>query len=665
MTARDFSHIDSLDQVPLPACRLLPDTTLVEANDAYLALFGDCREQLLGQRIADCLTPENADYLRHTIARMQPDDPWSLSAKQLFRGARRDQWLMWHDVGVFDDRGELQHVLGFCWETTEEIRYSNALERLIRLTSDRTLEAEQMLSGILAIGCDFYDTGVGVITEVTDKGARPVYTSAPEDVITLGTTLELANSYASIATEEGRVVAIDDLSKTPYTDRPFYSRNPLVRFLSAEIHVDGKRYGTISFSSRRPSERAFSEYDREFCKLLVQWVSITLARMNKMAEISRNEELYRQIFEDAPIAMHLIRRDGIITDINAMWTEKFGYAREEIIGHALTERMTPEQAEIGRRNIAASFARPTTSFSRTLPHKDGSLVELEVMTFRMPKELDGEVLVAMNDVTDRNRAQRSLTRSNDELSRANEGLKRFNAVAAHDLQEPLRKIGIYGGILREKLITSDNADVLESLSVVLRSSERLSKLVKDLLTYSKQTGRDYASEPVDLSAVLQGVLGDLDLMIREANAEIRVDPLPLLNADSVPIERLFNNLINNALTYRRLGYPPEIRVFATTLDNGDLEITVRDNGIGVPEDGVEKIFEPFARLQPTAFSGTGIGLAMCKSIAEGHGWSIRAHPRKDAPGSDFVLTIPRAAVIGDAAPMSAVPMSAAKAPDQS
>lgn len=646
MTMPDHAAVETLEQLPLPSCRVLPDTTFVEVNAAYCALLNGREQDILGRKAIDYLSPESAEHLCRVFSEMTPERPSVLSGRQHIGIGGVDKWYIWNDRGLFDDDGTLIGIWAIAWDITEEHGYSTALESLIRLTNDRSIDTQTMLTRILAIGCDYFRTSTGVIArESAGDIITPVYAHAPAGAVAIGTPIAVDSAYASITFEHEGIVAIDDLSQTASVHLPPYANNPLERYISSALYVEGRRYGTIAFSSKTADAQKFNQNNKQFCRFLAQWVTIALERENKITEISRSEELYKQVFDYAPIAMHTIRRNRTITNVNRMWTEKFGYSKDEVVEKDITDFMTSDNAERAAKRIARSFDDTTAAFQRSFRHKDGSVLELEVATFNAKTVMQDEALVVLTDVTDRNRAQRSLSRGNDELRRANEGLKRFNAVAAHDLQEPLRKIGIFGGILEDALIGSSNTGVLESLHVILRSSKRLSKLVKDLLAYSQQTERKYAHERLDLTDILKDVLSDMDLMIKESAARITIGPLPALRGDRVPIERLFHNLINNALTYRRLGQPPEIHIFAETQANGNVELTTRDNGIGVTAETAEKIFEPFARLQPTAFSGTGIGLAMCKSIAEGHGWKIRANQRTDAPGSDFILTIPPGSVL--------------------
>ncbi|AXS41881.1 PAS domain S-box protein [Breoghania sp. L-A4] len=644
MSHQNPGQIESLEQMPLPSCQSTPDGIIIDVNEALCEICARSREELIGTRAADVIASGNQNRLRMLMSQLTPQQPTTLGDKQPIRVDKREKWLIWSNTGAFNADGTLRSLWSSCWDVTAEHRYSNALERLIQLTSDRTLDAEKTLTRIVAIGCDYYGTEVGAISRLTDDGIVAVHVHPETFPIDVGKPIPVEDSYSSLAIASNRIVTISDTGASDYMHTRFYKKNPVGRLIASKLMIDGECYGTLSFGSGKRSPELFTAEEIQFCEILVQWVTFTLTREKKIEEISRNEETYRNVFDRSPIMMHTIGKDRRLTNVNDMWAATLGYDKSYALGKDITDFLIPEGAAEAKGMVAQAFGESATGMRRSFRHSDGTVVETEVSTLDAKAGLESEALVVAIDVSDRNRAQRSLTRGNDELHRANDGLKRFNAIAAHDLQEPLRKIGIYGDILKEALVGSDDTEVLESLAVVVRSSQRLSKLVKDLLAYSKQTERDYAQAVVDPAAILNTVLDDMVLLIEESDARITIDPLPAFRCDRVPVERLFHNLINNALTYRRLGHPPRIEIFSTPLANGDIQVTVRDNGIGVPPDAVEKIFEPFARLQPTAFSGTGIGLAMCKSIAEGHGWKIRAAPRADHPGSDFILTIPGASI---------------------
>jgi signal transduction histidine kinase len=245
----------------------------------------------------------------------------------------------------------------------------------------------------------------------------------------------------------------------------------------------------------------------------------------------------------------------------------------------------------------------------------------------------------------------SLQASNDKvreytqkLERSNQELQDFTFVAAHDLQEPLRKIQTFSDRLRDECRDSLNERGLDFLGRVMNAARRMQSLIEALLQYTRVSMKQEPYQAANLNQVVKEVLEDLSARIAETNGHVVADPLPVIEADPTQMRQLFQNILANALKYHRPGVPPEIRVRNHLHRSGSDEkacaITVSDNGIGFDEQFLEKIFLPFQRLHgPVAYEGTGIGLAICRKIVERHGGTITA---KSTPGegTTFMITLP-------------------------
>lgn len=227
-----------------------------------------------------------------------------------------------------------------------------------------------------------------------------------------------------------------------------------------------------------------------------------------------------------------------------------------------------------------------------------------------------------------------------ELQRANVDLKRFAYVASHDLQEPLRKLQQFSEFLETDCSDELSDDAKYFLSVIRGSSNRMSQLIRDLLTYSRMQNREFEPGEVTLSKVVDGILSDFDVLISETNASIHVEALPVISADKTAVEQLVRNLIGNALKYRHLDRAPDIRISCPPLnERGSTELKIIDNGIGFDMKYSERIMQAFQRLHnKSEYSGTGIGLAICKSICERHGWLLDAES-VSGEGATFTVTI--------------------------
>lgn len=254
-----------------------------------------------------------------------------------------------------------------------------------------------------------------------------------------------------------------------------------------------------------------------------------------------------------------------------------------------------------------------------------------------------EALRTMQDELEQRVAERTtaLTKANQELHRSNEALQNFASIASHDLREPLRKIVSFGNLLQSQV--GDNLDP-ESRFLLERmrsAAVRMDTFVRNLLEFSRVSTEPHRFEAVDLNAIVQDVLADLDVRITETGAQVRVDPLPVVEADASQVHQLFQNLLSNALKFHQPKEPPIIHIGSRRLEAAPAyELRVEDRGIGFEPEAAERIFNIFQRLHGRSeYEGTGIGLAICKRIVERHGGHIRAEGQTGV-GTTFFITLP-------------------------
>ena len=242
------------------------------------------------------------------------------------------------------------------------------------------------------------------------------------------------------------------------------------------------------------------------------------------------------------------------------------------------------------------------------------------------------------EVKARQQAEESLAQQAKELARSNAELEQFAYVASHDLREPLRKIKSYTQLLEKRYKGQLDARADKYINYIVNSTSRMQRLITDLLTYSRVGRLELALEPTDMNLLLKQVQSDLGLMIKESHARITSDPLPTVMVISSQISNLLQNLIGNSIKFRR-EEPPQIHVGVEQVGN-EWQFSVRDNGIGIEGEYAERIFIIFQRLHTRMeYSGTGIGLAICKKIVERHGGSIWMQSQF-GKGTTFYFTLP-------------------------
>ncbi|GAB2543292.1 sensor histidine kinase [Spirosoma aerophilum] len=237
-----------------------------------------------------------------------------------------------------------------------------------------------------------------------------------------------------------------------------------------------------------------------------------------------------------------------------------------------------------------------------------------------------------------------------QLEASNEELERFAFVASHDLQEPLRKIQSFANLITDRYANLFDADSMMFMNKISNSAERMSKLIKDLLNFSRISSHQEDFKMVSLGEIVQRILDDQELRIKGLDVQIEISDLPVIEAVGSQMDHLFNNLISNALKFIRPGVQPLLRIEVKAVsgdnyaglvaDRQYFEITIEDNGIGFEEKYLDHIFKVFQRLHgKSTFEGTGIGLAICKRVVMYHHGYITARSQPNE-GTTFVVVLP-------------------------
>jgi PAS domain S-box-containing protein len=312
--------------------------------------------------------------------------------------------------------------------------------------------------------------------------------------------------------------------------------------------------------------------------------------------------------------------DGELTcaSVNGAWARTTGQAPESLLDRPLRE-VLPERAA-GRLLLHATGAlsgATTTTFADRLVLPTGP-VELDVTlsaAFLRGPAPGRYVLWVGRDVTERRRVEEAGRRAQQELERSNADLAAFASVASHDLQEPLRMVTSYVELLSRRYRDQLDPRAGTYMDFALDGAIRMRSLIEAILDYAQFRAASPSIASVDVVSVVQDVLADLGPQIRAHAATVVVDDLPTVLADASELGRLFQNLLGNALKFRG-AEDPVVRITCAALADG-WQIAVRDNGIGIPVEQRDRVFEMFGRLHPAAeYPGTGMGLALCRTIVE-------------------------------------------------
>jgi two-component system sensor histidine kinase/response regulator len=257
----------------------------------------------------------------------------------------------------------------------------------------------------------------------------------------------------------------------------------------------------------------------------------------------------------------------------------------------------------------------------------------------MQRELTARNELLQQEIRVRRDTEEALAEKTEELSRSNAELEQLAYVASHDLQEPLRMITSYLQLLEQRYKNKLDADANEFIEFAVDGAKRMQRLIDDLLTYSRLGSRAKPFQPTNCETVVKDAMRAVRAAIEESGAQIACSPLPTVMADGAQLTQLFQNLLANAIKFRR-NQAPHIRIDAEAVEDA-WRFSVQDDGIGIAPEYFDRIFVMFQRLHGRReYPGTGIGLALCKRIVEHHGGHIWVES-EPGQGSAFNFTLPR------------------------
>lgn len=339
--------------------------------------------------------------------------------------------------------------------------------------------------------------------------------------------------------------------------------------------------------------------------------------------------------------MHDLRTDELI--FSNEFSKIYGIQEQKgrFYYHQILKMVHPEDVDRLRESIQSSIQeKKTFDIQYRLVMRDGSIKTIHTIS-EPALNSEGHVIRrygATMDITEQKLQEEKLKKTFEELERSNEDLQHFAFIASHDLQEPLRIISNFANLLNLRYKKQLDAKGDEYLTFILENTRRLRNLIRDLLSYAGISSGMAQFYPVDLNLVIDEVCSILSIKIAESGASVKCDILPAVRSNPVLMKQVFQSIIANGIKFRGSA-APEIHI-SCSQSKHYFTFFIKDNGIGIDQDYIGKIFDPFLRLHSRdEYSGTGIGLAICKKIIEQHGGTIgvTSEPGK---GSTFYFTLP-------------------------
>ncbi|HKU42993.1 MAG TPA: PAS domain S-box protein [Polyangiales bacterium] len=552
---------------------------------------------------------------------------WNAAAERLF-GSNADDVLGKHIRAVLpDDRLQALEATVLDVQrnarpsSIETVRVDRGGRRMaVSLTVSPLTDADGRPIGSLAMARDVTER------KRTEEKVRLAVEAAPTAMIMVDEagTMLLVNTQAErlFGYSRGELVgrSIDMLVPARQRGehrkhRTAFSERPETRSMASSREI----YGLRRDGTEVPIEIGLTP-------IITQDGLVVLSSIVDISERRQAEERFRLAVDSSPNGMIMVNARGDMVLVNTEASRMFGYSRDELVGHSI-EMLVPQRLRglhvKHRTEFGARPERRAMGAGRELHgvRKSGSEFPIEIGLNPISTPQGPLVLCSIVDITERKLTQESLEARSRELLRSNAELEQFAYVASHDLQEPLRMVASYTSLLAEEYGSKLDDDARLYIHFAKEGAERMQQLIHDLLSYSRISSRKRPPTQVSASECLDLALANLRISLDETGCVVRRSELPALLGDKSQLVDLFQNLVANAIKFRR-GVPPVIEVSAETFPGG-VKFSVRDNGIGMEPQYFEDVFQVFRRLHTKEeYPGTGIGLAICKRIVERVGGRI-------------------------------------------
>jgi len=359
---------------------------------------------------------------------------------------------------------------------------------------------------------------------------------------------------------------------------------------------------------------------------------------------------YRVLIEKFGEGALNLTREGLIVYSNGYFSELIDIPHAKVTGSHILDFVSPDSREKFREHFDLALQGSSKAEITLLVNNRSIPVYISLTSLQPQLTTVGMIIT---DLSEKKQNEQLLRDKNLELEHLNQSLEQFASIASHDLQEPLRKMKTFTSLLIQQFNNDLPDKAKELLNKIWSSSERMSLLIKDVLNFSRIVGSANMFGATDLNQILNNILKDFEMLVLERGASIRVDHLPCIEAIPLQINQLFYNLVGNALKFYKEGRPPVITISSRMISTDEAakhaglnrqlsyaEISFKDNGIGFEQQFAEQIFSIFERLNSQQqYSGTGIGLALCRKIAEQHQGRIHAEA-EESKGAIFYVLLP-------------------------
>lgn len=618
----------------------------LKVNDRLCEITGYSREELLRINFQAITVPEDLQMDMWHMGRMLRGEIPRYQIEK--RYIHKDGHYIWIQLSAALQRDEYDHpdyIISVIQDITDRKRLEAHDHFLIELGDHlaRAESPEEMIAWVVeGVGRQLQIERCMVVEVDALHDSSLVHADFHPDLPSL------AGEYPNSIHQPGvvanlrlrRQVVVEDCSTVEQQvplNEPMDSLYDTRAYVHTPIVRNEQWVGMLSVLSR--TKRKWEEIDLSLLRSVTDLLWLNLEKIRLLDSLRESEERLRLALSSSGVTVF-----GQDDELRSTWVYNpdAGVSAAALLGLSEGYLFAPQDAA----RLAGLKRQVLTSGQRCRQEVqfevEGQLHYYELV-IEPARGADGSIngiLASALDITERRRSEEAIKKYASRLERSNRDLEDFAFIASHDLQEPLRKVRSFARILEESDYPGLDDMARSYLARMLNSTVRMQQMIDDLLAYSRVTTQGRTFAPVDLGVIVSEVLTDLELSIQQSVGQVEVSALPIIEADRLQMQQLLQNLIGNALKFHLPDQPPRVSVSARQPSAQLIELVVKDEGIGFAEEYLERIFQPFQRLHGRSeYEGSGIGLAICRKIAERHGGSITGYSQP-GQGSEFVVKLP-------------------------
>ena len=575
--------------------------------------------------------------------------------------------------------GEITHYLGYLIDITEQKRLEGSLreseqslQELTSIASNTDREFEDKLTALLELGVERLGLPYGFLNRIDNETQHVVQAIGDHPELQTGASAPTSQSYCRKTIEQSTPLSVQNAVAEGWEGDPAYERFDLGCYIGGSVTVDGSLYGTLCFADRQHRDHEFTDTERTFVELLVQWISHELSRAaveTKLRQINETGQQFMSVPSKEQIASLAIESAESILDVSAIGLWWYDEDRDALVPERMSEAATEyvseqpvfergtalawEAFDTGEVGVYDDLSAVDRMYNEQTEFNSETIVPLGShgvlcagsVDYQSFSETEISLLEVLSSTVEaalaRAERETELREAQAALKQSNEELEQFAYAASHDLQEPLRTVSSYLTLLERRYGDDLDSDATEFIEFAVDGADRMRNMIQALLAYSRVDTRGNSFESVGVDELFERVTSDLTVKIAETDATVSTPSTDTtVRGDPSQLAQLFQNIVDNAIKYNT--GQPVVDISAHRHD-GIVTIEVTDNGIGMEADQIDGIFEVFQRLHTREeFEGTGIGLSVCRKIVDRHGGDIEVKS-KPGEGSTFIISLPKGA----------------------